>query len=191
MVPARRFSAWCGSESRTDFTDIDDAVDWARARASVVLVARLPSSWQGAIPAYEIRSAGADDPPDGEIERIRPRAGEETLVWAFGAMRAASTYTAEELAPRLEAALRSDDSVAQPSCRRCEVPNGWAATLPLGAGMPPPIRGWVEVGFHLSAPTEKLALKLAFAALHRALIASGDSPIGYTGNFSLHAARLP
>jgi len=191
VMPALRFSAWCDSESRTDFTDIDAAVDWARERAPVVLVARLPSSWQGAIPAYEIRSAGADDPPDGELERIRPRAGDETMVWAFSAMRAASTCTAEELAPRLEAALRSDDSVSQPSCQRCEEPNNWAGTVPLGAGMPPPIRGWLEVGFHLSAPTEKLALKLAFAALLRALNASGEGPIGYLGSYTLNAARLP
>ena len=52
---------------------------------------------------------------------------------------------------------------------------------------PPPIRGWIDVSFHVAAPQRNRALDVALRALHRGLTAAGETAYGYTGNFELRA----
>jgi hypothetical protein len=164
-----------------------------RERAPVVLVAELPSGWIGRVPTYEIRSAGDVDPEREPLERLRPRRGQETLEWAFSTQRAVSGHEPREFAEQLEAALREDETLWEVRCElREESPMAWSFPEILVEGeeqppMPPPIRGWIDVSFHVAAPLRKRAFEVALRALHQGLTAAGETAHGYTGNFELRA----
>lgn len=165
----------------------------SRERAPVVLVAELPSAWTGRVPAYEIRSAGDDDPEGEFLERLRPARGQETLEWAFSTKEAASGREPREFAEQLEAALRLDETVWEVRCEASEAfPTSWSFPAIMVAGEeelepPPPIRGWVDVSFHVAAPLRNRAFEIALLALHRALTAAGLTDDGYRSNFELRA----
>jgi hypothetical protein len=198
LMPAGTFrAAWASAddeflEEADEFDDVEQAVDWGRERATVVLVAELPSSWSY-FPAYEIRSAGDEDPPGEPVERLRPRSGEETLTWAFSTQRAASGHDPGEFGQRLEAALRKDDTVGEVRCDvREETPLGWSFAAIIDEdgeqlAAPLPIQGWIDVSFHVSAPTRKRGFEVALGALHRALTAAGETQFGFTGGINLRA----
>src|SRR6476661_1529648 len=197
LIPAAKFLAVWEHDSETEegdegeFDDVEAAVDWGRERAPVVLVAELPSGWSGRVPAYEIRSAGEEDLAGEPVERLRPRAGEATLEWAFAMQRAVSEREPNEFAERLEAALREDETVSDVRCGVREGwPNSWSFPVMFGDGddgapSPPPIRGWIDVSFHVSAPRRKRAFEVALTALQGALTAAGETAGGYAGNFDL------
>ena len=196
FVPTGRFSAVWGSESgelleESDelFEDLEAAVDWGRKRAPVVLVAELPLSWSH-IPAYEIRSAGDRDPPGDPLERLRPRRGHETMEWSFTTQEAVSETEPHAFSRELEEALRNDDTVRDPVCRVLdEHPRIWSQPAPVTADdLEPPIQGWVDVSFRVSAPTRKRAFELAITALHRARDSGEETVHGLMGTFTLHAA---
>jgi hypothetical protein len=180
-------------EHDAGFDDVEAAVDWGRERASVVLVAELPSAWIGRVPTYEIRSAGDEDLEGELVERLRPGRGEETLEWAFATQRAVSGHEPREFAPQLEALLREDETVWEVRCElREELPISWSFPVIVGEGedqppAPPPIRGWIDVSFHVAAPLRKRAFEVALHALHRGLAAAGETEYGYTGSFELRA----
>ena len=196
FVPTGRFSAVWGSESgdlleeaEELFEDLEAAIDWGRERAPVVLVAELPLSWSH-VPAYEIRSAGDRDPPGDPLERLRPRRGHETMEWSFTTQEAVSETEPHAFSRELEDALRKDDAVSDPVCRVLEEhPRIWSQPAPVTADDPePPIQGWVEVSFRVSAPTRKRAFELAITALHRARDTGEETVHGLMGTFTLHAA---
>ena len=198
FVPTGRFSAVWGSatgelleETEDLFEDVEVAVDWGRLRAPVVLVAELPLSWSH-VPTYEIRSAGEQDPPGEPLERLRPRPGQATMDWAFTTQETVIETAPEAFSRELEDALRRDSTVSDPICRVLEEQSGsWLYAghamddTPLGE--PPPIRGWVDVSFRVSAPTRKRAFELAFAALHRARDTGEETVHSFMGTFTLHA----
>lgn len=161
-----------------------------RERAPVVLVAELPSQWSY-VPTYEIRSAGDEDPVGEPVERMRPGAGQETLEWAFSTRLAATGEEPRQYAEQLEAALDEDETVSVARCEfLAEEPMAWSFPRIITADgeerQPPPIRGWVDVNFHIVAPTRKSAFEAALAALHRAFPAT-DQTHGRVGNFELRA----
>ena len=195
FVPTGRFSAVWGSESgelleeaEELFEDLEAAVDWGRERAPVVLVAELPLSWSH-VPAYEIRSAGDADPPGDPLERLRPRRGHETMEWSFTTQEAVSETEPHAFSRELEEALRMDDTVSDPVCRVLdEHPRIWSQPAPVTADdLEPPIQGWVDVSFRVSAPTRKRAFELAITALHRARDSGEETVHGLMDTFTLHA----
>ena len=177
FVPTGRFSAVWGSasgglleEAEDLFEDLEAAVDWGRERAPIVLVAELPLSWSN-VPAYEIRSAGDADPPGDPLERLRPRRGQETMEWSFTTQETVSETEPHAFSRELEDALRRDETVTIPSAAcSTSIPASGHSRTPVAAGdhARPPIRGWVDVSFRVSAPTRKRAFELAITALHRA-----------------------
>lgn len=206
-IPTGRFSAvWASAsdewlEEAEDFEDVETAVDWGRARAPLVLVAELPSSYFGVptYPTYEIRSAGDEDPPGDPLERLRPRLGQETMAWSFATHEAVSDIEPDMFSRRLEEALRRDDTVSDPVCRvRDDEPGFWSRPAFVAAegaegtvmAQPPPIRGWVDVSVRVSAPTRKRAFELALAALHRTRDTGGETAQSFfIGHFTLHAVN--
>ncbi len=201
FVPTGRFTAVWGSESGelleeadTLFVDIEAAVDWGRERAPVVLVAELPLTWSN-VPIYEIRSAGDEDPPGDPLERLRPRPGNETMEWAFATQEAVSETEPNAFSRDLEDALHRDGMVHDAVCRVLdEQPGFWSRPMIVtaeaagGTSMDsPPIRGWVDVSFRVSAPTRKRAFELAISALHRARDTGEETVYNLIGNFTLHA----
>lgn len=196
FVPTGRFTAVWGSESgewleeAVDlFEDVEEAIDWGRERAPVVLVAELPASWSS-VPTYKIRSAGEVDPPGESPERLRPRLGEDTMEWSFTTQETVSETEPEAFRGELEDALRQDPTVIDPVCRVLReqpVPSVRPFAL-VDTGMEEPaIRGWVEVNFLVSAPTRKRAFDLAFTALHRARDMGEETVTEFIGDFTLHA----
>ncbi len=200
FVPTGRFTAVWGSASgglledaEALFEDVEAAVDWGRERAPVVLVAELPLAWSH-VPTYEIRSAGDEDPPGDPLERLRPRPGQETMEWSFATQETVSETEPDAFSRELEDALRKDSTVRDPVCRVLEEqPGFWsrrvivAAEAAGDAMAEPPIRGWVDVSFRVSAPTRKRAFEVAFAALHRARDTGEETVYSFIGNFTLHA----
>ena len=205
-VPTGRFSAVWGSasgellEDAEDlFEDLEVAVDWGCARAPVVLVAELPLSWSH-VPAYEIRSAGDVDPPGDPLERLRPMAGHATMEWSFATQQSVSETEPEAFSRELEEALHRDSTVSAPVCQVLEEQSGFWSPPALVAGAAaddtlmgeaPPIRGWVDVSFRVSAPTRKRAFELAIAALQRARDTGEETVYGLIGNFTLRAISSP
>ena len=202
FIPTGRFSAVWGSasgewleEAESLFEDVEEAIDWGRERAPVVLVAELPVSWSD-VPTYAIRSAGEEDPPGGHLERLRPRAGQETMEWSFATQETVSETEPEAFSHELEGALRRDHTVSHPACRVLAEQPGFSArpapeagTAAEDTGMADrPIRGWVEVTFRVSAPTRKRAFEIAFAALFRARDTGEETVSTFIGDFTLHAA---
>ena len=202
FVPTGRFSAVWGSatgewlaEAEDLFEDVEEAIDWGRERAPVVLVAELPVSLSS-VPTYEIRSAGDDDPPGGALERLRPRAGQDTMEWSFATQETVRETEPDAFSRELEEALRRDDVVGEPVCRVLPAQPGFspppafdAAAAGADPGMAEPaIRGWVEVSFRVSAPTRKRAFELASAALYRARDTGEETVYNFVEDFTLHAA---
>lgn len=96
--PVDRYSAWWESDSgsvlaergvrsrtRGGFGDVEEAIDWGRERAPIVLVALLPRFYSGppTYPTYEMWSAGEDDPPGEDLPRLRPITPDETMEWEY------------------------------------------------------------------------------------------------------------
>ncbi len=202
LIPTGKFRAvWelddgDAEEHEGEFDDVEAAVDWGRERAPVVLVAELPSSWTGRVPTYEIRSAGDDDPEGEPLERLRPGHGQATLEWSFSTQRAVSGHEPREFAEQLEAVLREDETVWEVRCElREESPMAWSFPAILVEGeeeepiAPPPIRGWINVSFHVAAPLRNRAFDVALRALLQGLTAAGETDHGYTGNFDLRAVN--
>ena len=202
FVPTGRFSAVWGATSgewledaEELFEDVEAAVDWGRKRAPVVLVAELPLSWSF-VPMYEIRSAGDEDPPGDLLERLRPRRGQETMEWSFTTQETVSETEPGAFSRQLEDALRKDNTVSDPVCRVLEEQPGFHSRPVIVAtedaddtviAQQPPIRGWVDVSFRVSAPTRQRAFELSFAALHRARDTGEETVYSFIGNFTLHA----
>jgi hypothetical protein len=197
LIPIRKFRAvWESDDDQMEvheelFDDVEAAVDWGRDRAPVVLVAELPSSgWSGRVPTYEIRSAGDEDPEGAPVERLRPRQGQETLEWVFSTRRAVSAHEPRELAEQLEAALREDETVWEVRCEPTDMPSFFSFGTIIIEGeehQSPPIRGWIDVSFHVSAPLRKRAFEVAFGSLHRGFTAVGETAIGASGSYRLRA----
>jgi hypothetical protein len=196
FVPTGRFSAVWGSasgewleEAEKLFEDVEDAIDWGRERAPVVLVAELPVSW-GSVPTYEIRSAGDEDPPGAPIERLRPRPGQESMEWSFATQETVSETEPDAFSRELEEALRKDRAVRDPVCRvLAEQPGFSSRPVPVTTeDGEPSIRGWVEVSFRVSAPTRKRAFEVASAALYRARDTGEETVHSFIADFTLHAA---
>jgi hypothetical protein len=197
FMPARRFTATWEPEpdrravDQAEFEDVEAAIEWGRERSPVVLVAELPNSWSW-VPVYEIRSAGEEDPPGEPLERLRPRAGDDSLEWEVSTQRGASELEPGEFAVRLEAALNADPAVTRERCVPAEarprlsvlpsVRGGAAADLP-----EPPLRGWVDVTFGLRAPTRKRAYDVARRIFARAVRETGESWYGYSTNLEVRA----
>ena len=201
LIPTGKFHAvWELGDDQVeeldeDFDDVEAAVDWGRERAPVVLVAELPSGWSGRVPTYEIRAAGDEDPEGEPLERLRPGRGQETLEWAFSTQHTVSGHEPQEFAEQLQAALREDETVWEVRCElREESPMFWSFPAMLVEGeehppAPPPVRGWIDVSFHVAAPLRTRAFEVALGALHRGLTAAGETAHGYMGHFEVRAVR--
>jgi hypothetical protein len=111
------------------------------------------------------------------------------MEWSFTTQEAVSETEPHAFSRELEDALRKDDTVSEPVCRVLEEhPRLWSQSAPLAADDPePPIRGWVDVSFRVSAPTRKHAFELAITALHRARDTGEETVYSLIGNFTLHA----
>lgn len=208
LIPAGRFTAnwetdsgeWV--ESRDDFTDVESAIEWGRERASIVLVAELPSQWSSVVPSYVIRSAGEADPPGERLERLRPRTGRETMEWLFASKRSATVLDPEEFGRKLQGALESDPDVTDPTCAVGDdgIGGGVAWSLPAlvrsddAPDQPLPQepafpQRWVDVSFRVLAPTRKRAFEAGLTALNRAVQASGESSYAWTGSIDVRSVE--
>ena len=195
--PAGRFSAVWASESEEwldnaeGFEDVETAIDWGRERAPVVLVAELPTFYQGVptFPTYEIRSAGEQDPPGERLERLRPTQGQETMQWMFSSREDANDAEPDRLCRLFEDALRKDDTVSEPVCRvREDDSRFWSGAAEGGdhlASWSPP--AWIDISFRVSAPTRKRAFEVALDALLRARDPGDATVSAFVGRFTLRA----
>jgi hypothetical protein len=206
LLPSGTWSAlWledtgAGIENRDDFADAEAAIDWARERAPVVLVAEVPhgAGWRHGRPTYAIRSAGELDPPGDPLPRIRPRRGSTTMTWEACEQRASERLKPETYRRRLEDALDRDGDISSPACRLSDAePRMWSRPAILTSD-PAPRRadrlapnkrpsGWVDVAFHVSASSRPEALRLAVQALHRAHAATGEELQAGIGNLTVRA----
>jgi hypothetical protein len=174
--------------------DVEEAIDWGRERAEVVLVAEVPGSYWGT-PTYVIRSAGDKEPPGDRLERLRPRAGEETLRWVFSAQVAAAVLDPSTLARRLEDALRAEEHSFDPLCRtRDTQPRAWSPVPAPGIEhsatphFPDLSDRWIDVVFQVEAPRRKAAHDLAVRVLFDALKEVGESTPGAIAGFEVRSA---
>ena len=112
------------------------------------------------------------------------------MEWSFTTQEAVSETEPHAFSRELEDALRKDNTVSDPVCRVLEEhPRIWSQPAPVTADDPePPIHGWVEVSFRVSAPTRKRAFELAITALHRARDTGEETVHGLMDTFTLHAA---
>ena len=182
-------------ERQDGFSDVEDAIDWARERAEVVLVAEVPSSYIGP-PWYEIRSAGDGEPPGDQLERLRPRRGEQTMRWAITAQRAAAVLAPSDLAARLEDVLRASGDAFEPACSLLpEPPLGWSLTGITATDaasahqfMEDMRDRWIDVTFTVEAPRRQAARDRAVRVLFAALDSLGEPPSGALGGFDVRPA---
>ena len=193
---------WVDDESavleRATFESVDAAIDWARERAPVVLVAE--ADWSGTVrlmrvaprPVYKVSSAGDEDPARPRLPRLRPRAGETDLRWEHRIQLAARALTPAELADRLQDALAADPTVVAVTCsvnkrppRSYSIPALLTKSAELQAvhasvkERRPQEHDWVTIAFQVAAPTRRQAWPIAIHALHRALTGAGEHASGW------------
>lgn len=118
------------------------------------------------------------------------------MEWSFTTQETVSETEPDAYSRELEDALRRDNTVSDPVCRVLEEQSGFRSLpAPVAADAaedtltaePPPIRGWVDVSFSVSAPTRKRAFELAIAALNRARDTGEETVYSLIGDFTLHA----
>jgi hypothetical protein len=206
-IPVNRFTAFFTDldgrpldRERRVFEELDQAIDWARERAELVLIAEAPSMWSG-IPAYEIWSAGTHDPPGERLPRLRPRAGEKDLQWELRSQIATPTQRPDDYVEALQSALISDAQVIAARCAESKRPPRMA-TLPAVRATHevsaeehaaldtvrrrPDDDAWVDVMVRVRAATREAGCSTAIAAIDRARAAVGDHLSGWSSHGEIH-----